>query len=165
LGEYFVNYYHKEYSLNAIGLRFTAVYGVGRERGRSSFSTEMIRRAVAGEPYVVPFADDSIDWQYVEDVSRCILASAATSDLKTRVFNTRGDYRPVKDGVSFLKKLAPEAKLSLEPGRFGIAWECDTTPLERELGFRPQYSMEEGIFKTFNLYRIAARKPPLERFP
>ena len=163
LGEFFLEYYHREYGLNAVGFRFTAVYGVGRERGRSSFGTEMIRKAVAGEPYTVPFGDDILDWQYVEDVSRMLLLAADSRGLTTRVFNTRGDLRPVREAVDFLRTLSPEARLSVEPGRFGIAWECDTTPLERELGFRPDYSMEQGIHKTFNLYRRAAGLSPVER--
>jgi UDP-glucose 4-epimerase len=165
LGEYLVHYYHREYNVNALGFRFTAVYGVGRERGRSSFTTEMIRKAAAGESYVIPFGDDVIDWQYVEDVSRLILTAADAQELRTRVFNTRGDCRPVKDGMNYLKKLAPKAELTLEPGRFGIAWNCDTTPLEEELGFRPTYSMEAGILRTFNLYRIAAGLPPASQEP
>jgi UDP-glucose 4-epimerase len=163
LGEYFLEYYHKEYRVNALGFRFTAVYGVGRERGRSSFSTEMIRKAAAHEPFAVPFGDDTLDWQYVEDVSRLIITAAQSRNLATRVFNTRGDLRPVREGVDFLRTLAPHAKLTVVPGRFGIAWECDTAPLETELGFRPEFSMEQGILKTFNLYRQNAGLPTVER--
>jgi len=165
LGEYLVEFYHREYHLNATGFRFTAVYGVGRERGRSSFTTEMVRKAVAGEPYEVPFADDIIDWQYVEDVSRLIVLAADAEGHSTRIFSTQGDLRPVREGVAYLKKLAPDARLTMVPGAFGIMWNCDTTPLRRELGFEPKYSMEDGLFKTFNLYRIAAGLPPLERKP
>jgi len=161
LGEYYLDYYHNTYGINCNGLRFSAVYGVGRELGMSSFSTEMIRKAVKGEHYDVPFGDDAIDWQYVEDVSRVVLQVADAGKTKTRIFNTAGEVRPVKDGVNYLKKLVPAASLSVKPGSFGISWDYDVTPLEQEIGFRPNYRMEKGILKTLNLYRQQAGKKPI----
>jgi nucleoside-diphosphate-sugar epimerase len=153
LGEYLLDYYGRTYGVNGIGLRYTAIYGVGRERGLSSFTTEMIRKAAAGEAYEVPFGDDIIDWQYVEDVSELTLRAAQVDKTKTRVFNTAGDFRPVREGVDYLKNLVPDARLTVKPGRFGITWDYDTEPLRRELGFQPQYNMEQGIQKTLNIYR------------
>lgn len=161
LGEFLLNYYFNQYKVDSIGLRFTAVYGIGRERGLSSFTTEMIRRAAYGEPYDVPFGDDVIDWQYVEDVSGIVLRSLEVETTRTRVFNTRGDVRAVKSGVEYLKKLVPGAQLEVKPGTFGIAWEYDTTPLESELGYTPGVTMEEGILKTLNGYLKQKGKEPV----
>jgi nucleoside-diphosphate-sugar epimerase len=153
LGEYLLNYYFDTYGVDTVGLRYTAVYGVGREVGRTSFTTEMIRKAAQGISYEVPFGDDKIDWQYVEDVSRVTLRALAAERTRTRIFNTRGDVRKVSDGVEYLKKLVPDAQLTLQPGSFGIAWEYDTEPAERELGFKPEFTMEQGIEKTLNYYQ------------
>jgi nucleoside-diphosphate-sugar epimerase len=124
-GEYILGYYADTYDMNVTGLRYTAIYGVGRELGRTSFTTEMIRKAAALEPYVIPFGDDSIDWQYVEDVSKVTLRVLDVERTTTRVFNTRGDVRRVVDGVDFLRKLEPRVELSITPGTFGIAWEYE----------------------------------------
>jgi nucleoside-diphosphate-sugar epimerase len=161
LGEFLLHYYYTQYKVDSIGLRFSAVYGIGRERGLSSFTTEMIRQTAAGEPYEVPFGDDTIDWQYVEDVSEIILRSIEVDSTKTRVFNTRGDVRPVRSGVDYLRTLLPDAQLTVKPGTFGIAWEYDTTPLETELGFVPGVIMEEGILKTLNGYLKQKGKDPV----
>jgi UDP-glucose 4-epimerase len=155
LGEYLLNYYHDTYGLDAIGLRYTAVYGVGREAGRTSFTTEMIRKAAELAPYQVPFGDDKIDWQYVEDVSRVTLRALEVGPTKTRIFNTRGDVRSVADGVAYLKRLEPRAELTLLPGTFGIAWEYDSEPAKAELGFEPEFPMERGIEKTLGYYRAS----------
>jgi len=152
-GEYLLNYYTDTYGLDVIGLRYTAIYGVGREVGRTSFTTEMIRSAAQNLPYEVPFGDDRIDWQYVEDVSRVTIRALDSPRTNTRVFNTQGDVRSVADGVSFLQKLEPRAQLSLLPGKLGLAWEYDCEPAKRELGFEPQFAMEQGIEKTFDYYR------------
>lgn len=160
-GEFLLTYYREQYGVRGIGLRYTAIYGVGRDRGLSSFTTEMIRRAAAGEPYQVPFSDDLIDWQYVEDVSRLTVRAAEVGHTKTAIFNTQGDVRPVQSGVDYLRQMVPTARLELLPGKFGIAWEYDSTLLEKELGFRPEYSMERGIHKTLNLYLEQLGKAPV----
>jgi nucleoside-diphosphate-sugar epimerase len=157
-GEYILNYYVDTYGLNATGLRYTAIYGVGRELGRTSFTTEMIRKAASLESYEVPFGDDTIDWQDVEDVSKVTLRVLDVERTLTRIFNTSGDVRRVADGVEFLRRLEPRATLTVAPGTFGIAWEYDCAPMKAELGFTPEFTMEQGIQRTFDLYRAASLK-------
>ena len=152
--EVVATHYYDTYGLDTIGFRFTAAYGIGRVRGKSSFTTKMIECVAYSKPYTVPFGDDIIDWQYVEDISRMILqALNLPRKTKTRVFNTQGDVRPVVEGVKYLKTLAPNADLKIEPGTFGIPWRYDTSVLEREIGFKPRYSMEEGVKKTYEGFK------------
>ncbi len=151
LNEYLAKHYFEKYGVDSVGLRFTAVYGIGRIRGKSSFTTKMIEMAAKGEPYAVPYGDDLVDWQYVEDVSKLVIkASELPRKTKTRVFNTQGDVRPVVEGVKYLRKIAKNAKLDVEKGKFGIAWRYDTTALREEVGFEPQYTMEKGVEKTYH---------------
>ena len=114
MNERYAAHYFDNYDVDTIGLRFTAVYGVGRTRGMSSFSTQMIEAVALGKPYVSPFGDDAIDWQYVEDVSRSIVMSCTCPATKTRVFNVKGGIRTVKEGIAYLKKLVgPTRRLRL----------------------------------------------------
>ena len=161
LNERYAQHYFNEYSVDTIGLRFTAVYGVGRTRGMSSFTTQMIEAAALGKPYTVPFGDDEVDWQYVEDVSRSIVMSCSCPTTKTRVFNVKGGLWSVKEGFDYVKKLIPSADLSLEPGLFGISWDYDARPVAEEIGFRPNYSMEQGIMTTLNRFRQLNDLPPI----
>jgi len=154
LNERMATHYFDTYGLDSIGFRFTAVYGIGRVRGKSSFTTKMIEMAAYGKPYTVPFGDDLIDWQYIEDVSTMVMqALGLERKTPSRVFNTQGDVRPVVEGVKYLRTLAPDADLKTEPGKFGIPWRYDTSALEKEVGFKPRYSMEEGIKKTYEGFR------------
>jgi len=152
LNEYMARHYWDKYAVDSIGLRFTAVYGVGRLRGKSSFTTKMIEMAARGEAYVVPYGDDIVDWEYVEDVSRLVvMCFDLPNKTRARVFNTQGDVRPVLDGVNFLRKLS-SSRLDVERGKFGIAWAYDTRQLKEEIGFEPKYSMEDGIRKTYEAF-------------
>ena len=81
---------------------------VGRA-GLSSFTTQLIEAVALGEPHVCPFGDDSVDWQYVEDVSSSIVLACTCPTTQTRVFNVKGGIRPVKEGVTYLKTLVPDA--------------------------------------------------------
>ena len=155
--EYLASHYADKYGVDSIGLRYTLVYGPGKVRfTKRTFATEMIQKAALGEPYEVPFGDATIDWQYVEDVSRLTVATSRAKRTKTRVFNTKGDLRPVKEAVTYLKRLVPDARFTLQPGLFDMPMDFDTTPLEKELGVRPRYSMEEGILRTLNTFRRQA---------
>ncbi|RKU14296.1 hypothetical protein C6503_15285 [Candidatus Poribacteria bacterium] len=156
LNEKYATHYFDAYGVDSIGLRFTAVYGVGRTRGMSSFTTQMIEAVALGEPHVCPFGDDAVDWQYVEDVSHSIVMACTCPTTQTRVFNVKGGIRPVKEGVAYLKTLVPDAQITLEPGVFGISWDYDATPIAEEMGFTPAYTMEQGILKTFNRFRERA---------
>lgn len=116
----------------------------------------MMRKAALQEPYEVPFSDAMIDWQYVEDVSKLTVTASQANRTETKVFNTRGDLRPVKEVVDYIKGLVPEAKFTLEPGTFSLRMNFDTAPLEEELGCKPQYPMEGGVLKTLNAFRRQA---------
>jgi UDP-glucose 4-epimerase len=162
LNERYASYYFDNYNVDIIGLRFTAVYGVGRTRGMSSFSTKMIEDVALGRQGVVPFGDDTVDWQYVEDVSRSIAMACTCPTTKTRAFNVKGGIRPVREGAAYLKQLVPDAEITLEPGVFGISWDYDATPIAEEIGFTPTYTMEQGILKTFNRFRELAGLPAVD---
>lgn len=163
LNERYASFYFDNYNVDIIGLRFTAVYGVGRTRGMSSFSTKMIEDAAMGRPSVVPFGDDAVDWQYVEDVSQSILMACTCPTTRTRVFNVSGGIRPVREAAEYLKRIVPDAKITLKSGVFGISWDYDATPVAEEIGFTPMYSMEEGIQKTVSRFRELAASRAAER--
>ena len=162
LNERYAAHYFDAYGVDSIGLRFTAVYGVGRTRGRSSFTTQLIEDVAFGRPHRCPFGDDSVDWQYVEDVSRSIVVAATCPPTRTRVFNVKGGIRPVSEGVDYLKALVPAAEITLAPGTFGISWDYDATAIEREIGFTPAYTMEQGVLKTLNLFRARGGLGPID---
>lgn len=155
--EYLATHYADRFGVDSIGLRYTLGYGPGKfGTAKGAFATEIVRRAAFGEPYEVPFSDQTTDWLYVEDVSRLTVIASQAKKTETRVFNTQGDLRPVKEVVEYIKGLVPDVKFTLNPGPFGLPMDFDTAPLERELGFKPRYSMEQGVLKTLNTLRRLA---------
>lgn len=159
--EFLANHYYKAWGVDHIGLRFTLVYGPGRTRGASSFVNRLMIEPALGQPTVVPFADDDVDWQYVEDISRLIITCTKIDSPKTRIFNTQCDVRGVREAGAYVKTLLPDAQIHYEPGVFGLAWKLDAAALQKEVGFKWQYRMESGIKKTINFHRVRAGLPPV----
>ena len=81
---------------------------------------------------------------------------------QTRAFNVKGGIRTVKEGAAYLKKLVPSAQITLEPGVFGISWDYDADPIAEQVGFTPEYTMEQGILKTLNRFRELAGLDPIQ---
>jgi UDP-glucose 4-epimerase len=161
LNEYMAVHYARTWDIDVIGLRFAAVYGLGRMRGVSAFATDLMEKPALGRDTVVRFGDDVIDWQYAEDAASMVLRAAEVERTNTRCFNTCCDVRSVSEAAAYVRRLFPEVRVNLEPGSTGIVWKTDATPLREELGFQPAYSMERGIIETVNGFRARAGLPDI----
>ncbi len=157
--EFVANHYYKTWNVDHIGLRFTLVYGPGRKRGASAFVNRMMQEAALDQPVVVPYGDDEVDWQYVEDIARLVITCAKAQPPRTRIFNTRCDVRSIREAGAHIQTLLPKTRIQYEPGVFGIAWELEADALQAEIGFEWKYRMEAGIRKTIDYYRAQAELP------
>jgi len=132
---------------DSIGLRFNQGYGPGKKRGRP-FGYQLFEHALLGLPYRVPYGDDLVNWQYVEDIAAVIVRALHTSTTRTRVFNTTGEVITMRQTVDVLAELLPDARLELEPGRTGLVWRVDTAALREQLGVGAPVTVREGFART-----------------
>lgn len=156
--EFLTNHYTKKWNLDTLGLRFTLVYGPGRVRGATSFINALTEPAL-GKKAIVPFGDDVVDWQYVEDIAALIAKCSDVSATKTKIFNTRFDVRSIREAGDYVKTLIPEAQIEYQSGKFGLAWQLDDTLLQQEIGFKAQYPMEQGLKNLINYIRKFHKLP------
>lgn len=161
LGERLLDHYFQAFGVQSVGLRFSAVYGMGRTRGASAFIMELFEAPALDRACTIPFGDDALDWQYVEDAAAAILLAYDAPAATGRTYNTTGEHRSLKDAVECVQRLVPGAKVSLEPGRTGMVWRFDGTGGAADLGYRPQFGLEHGIRETINLIRSRANLPPI----
>jgi len=162
LNEYLANHYHHQYGLEIIGLRFSIVYGAFREHGQSSFVfRELIEKPTNHKKSKVPYGDDVIDWLYIKDAVRAILYASIKPITKTRVFNVAGTLRPIQDAVKFIKNIYPSSKIVIKRGKIGIVWEFDSQKIRKELGFKPEFSLEQGLIDSLNIYRKSVGMDPI----
>lgn len=156
--ERMAEFYFHEYGVDSIALRFSPVYGAGMQEGTTAtLIRELIVKPALGNPGKVPFGDDVVNWLYVEDAARVLVMAANQDEMKTKAFNVNGDLRAVKEAADYVMQRIPNADLTLEPGYWGLCFKYDTSLLEEEIGFKPKFSMEEGINEIIDIVRNRRR--------
>ena len=154
-GEAASNYYFDQYGVDITGIRYQTVYGVGQRRGVfGAVVRELVLNPALGKPGRVPYDDALIGWSYVDDPARATLLASKVRRTKTRNFSIMGDPRTLKEVADYVREIIPGAAITLLPGSFtGDPVQLDTGPVEEEIGYRPEWSMERGIKETINNVR------------
>jgi nucleoside-diphosphate-sugar epimerase len=161
-------HYARKYDLDVIGLRFTLVYGYGKTetvaRGSGvGYLSELIDKPALGQgPCVVPYGDDQMDWLYVEDVARAVGLASQAGRTRTKAFTVRGDLRPMREVFDYVRRLLPQAEMTLQPGRYRQTWRFDGSATHDEIGYAPEVTIEEGIKRNINRLRQQAGLSPIE---
>lgn len=148
--------YHHLFGLKLIGLRFFTVYGPwGRPDMAYYRFAEQIRK---GEEVLLYGKGMRRDFTYIDDIVAGIM-KALIYDAKWALFNIGGARpEPVEKLIQLLEQnLHTSAHVRIIEPQAGDMVEtyADTTTIEKELGFIPQISLEEGIeafcswFKSF----------------
>ena len=156
--------YSKLYNLPVTGLRFFTVYGPW---GRPDMSPMLFAKAISkGEPIKVFNNGDMIrDFTYIDDivegtihvVDRTPLASDCENNVAYKIYNI-GCSHPVKlmDFISEIESAYGEpAKKEFLPMQPGDVYQtnADTTRLEKECGYKPHWSLHDGIAQFMQWYK------------
>lgn len=149
------DYYHERYGVEFVILRFSTIYGPGKEarHGAYSFYGQLIEKAMAGEAIVLPAGGDQLnDTVYVGDVARSILLALKAEKLKKWVFNIgRGRGSTPREFVAVLRRIFPTANIEIGPGpsRLGRSKQSycifDISAATDQLGYAPTYDVERGV--------------------
>lgn len=160
--ELMANVYSKLYGIPTTGLRFFTVYGPW---GRPDMAPILFTKAiVAGEPIKV-FNNGNLsrDFTYIDDIIEGVVrvidkAPAATDEhpVPAEVYNI-GCGHPMKlmDFIRTLEKsLGKKAEMNMMPMQKGDVYTtyADTTKLERDFGYKPHVTLEEGISRFVEWY-------------
>lgn len=161
------------YGLASTGLRFFTVYGPW---GRPDMALFLFTDAIVKDRSIHVFNHGKMqrDFTYIDDIVEGIvrvlarppkadstwdreIADAATSYAPHRVYNI-GNSQPVEllDFIAALEKaLGKVAKKEMLPFQQGdvLATHADVSDLERDVDFKPQTSIEDGIGEFVKWYR------------
>jgi UDP-glucuronate 4-epimerase len=165
--------YSHLYRIPATGLRFFTVYGPW---GRPDMAMFLFAKAIlAGQPIkLFNHGKMQRDFTYIDDISQAIVRlidkppqgrtdwdgarpDPATSSAPWRIYNI-GNNRPeqLMHVVSLLEKefgrVAIKDMLPMQPGDVAATY-ADVTDLERDIGFKPATSIEDGIARFAKWYR------------
>ncbi len=155
--------YHHLFHLNLTGLRFFTVYGPW---GRPDMSPWLFADAITHDRPIKVFNNGKMmrDFTYIDDIVEGIKRIAYDGIEKkeplNRLYNIgRGEPVKLMDFIATLEKnfgrIAEKIMMPMQPGDVEVTW-ADTEALERDIGYRPGVSLEEGIarfaewFKEYN---------------
>jgi UDP-glucose 4-epimerase len=142
--------YSKEFGLGFISLRFPIIYGPWQSsRGFSSFK-EIIEKPCFGEVARVPSGgDQKYDGIYVKDIADSIVTSCLVREPRAGVFNIgTGELHTLHELADIVKKIIPTAVFEIGRGLDVAEPIKGPMCIEKafgELGFKPKFSLEQGV--------------------
>jgi nucleoside-diphosphate-sugar epimerase len=162
VGEYYGSVFASCFGLETVSLRFFNVYGP-RQDPSSPYSGVLslfMKAALEGEtPTIFGDGEQTRDFTYVEDVAALVRKASLAEGVTGRTFNAGNGGRYSLNFVwSEVQKLAGVTiPPNYGPPRAGDVRDsqADTTAAQRELGHAPQFSIQEGLRRTFEWYRTA----------
>ena len=159
--------YASLYSIPMTGLRFFTVYGPW---GRPDMAPMLFADAISeGRPIKVFNGGDlARDFTYIDDITegvvRVVAGEPPTGEVPCKVYNI-GCSSPVRlmDFISTMERaFGREAEKVMLPMQAGDVYQtyADTSLLERDYGYRPTTTLEEGLRRFVEWY---ATENPLRR--
>ncbi len=143
-------YYSSIYGLETIGIRPTSVFGEGRGQRRGVPGDHYMvapEIALLGQPVVMPPDAQISDWMYVADAAEVFRLAYDIEKPSHRIYNMAGAPRETGEITAFLRQELPDADISVSEEPFMLMAMFDTERLQRDLGFTPRYTVEQGILE------------------
>lgn len=138
-------YYRKTLSLDVVAVRFPHVYGLGRTAGMgTAIDDELFVKPALKQPSRVPFGEATHNWLYVEDAARVLTLASLVEKTNRCAFTAGGYAHSAKQIAAYMKQLIPEADFTFLPGKSPLAYNFDSEPAAKELGFQPEWTVEKA---------------------
>jgi len=156
--EKYLNFYKENFALNFISLRFSNVYGPRQDsKGEAGvvaiFIDRLLRKKI---PTIFGNGNQTRDFVFVEDVISACLKSIDYKG-KESFFNIATGIETSVNALyrKIAKILKVDTKPKYVPEKPGdLKRSClDISKAKRELNWRPNYNLEEGIIKTANWFK------------
>ena len=157
--EHYISFFAHNRGLSAVALRYATVYGpAAAEESEAGVITIFTRRMLAGRrPVVFGNGEQTRDLIHVDDVVSGTLAAAERARAPWAVYNVAtGVETSIKDLYGMVAEETgyrePAEYLDRKPGE--VLLNCqDGGLIARELGWRPQISLREGLRRVVAAYR------------
>lgn len=169
--EHLAAYYARRHGLDVIGLRPCSVFGMGRGQ-RGSYASGLTpipgqphymvlpERAALGEPVEMPPDDEMADWIYAADAAEAWYRALTVEKPEHRIFNLRAEQRPIGDLTAALRRLLPDAQITVGARQGNNLQLMKNDRLRNELGFQARHNIETGLEDYLKRVRQQAAAEP-----
>ena len=157
-GEYYCKIFYELYGVPTVALRFFNVFG--ERQGYNQYAgviSIFINRALKNEPLII-FGDgkQTRDFIYVKDVVKANVLVAEKKRANGEVFNVaRGERTTILElAMKIIDATNSSSPIIFDKPRPGDIKhsQADISKIKK-LGFKPEYSLEEGLLRTVEWYR------------
>ena len=148
--------YCQDWGVPSVGIRPGVVYGIGRDQGMTSKTTVAILAAAAGRPYTIPFSG-AVSGLHAGEVASAFIKSVSVDRDEARMFDHNGVPSTVEAWLDMIRKIAPDARLSVEGDALPFPAELSDEPIQDYLGDFGHLSLGEGIEATFETFKNMLR--------
>lgn len=139
-----------------VGLRFGWVYGAGRVRGWNDVQRVIEEFAAGLAEVAYPAYSEPLDWTYVDDAVRALLAALEVPPPPPILLAVPGDRRPIEDAIAHLRTRRPGTRAIPVPATLPAAgWQVLAGS---SLVAGPITPLEDGLDRT--LEALSARREP-----
>ena len=161
-GEYYCKVFYELYGVPTVSLRYFNVFG--ERQGYNQYAgviSIFINRALKGEPLII-YGDgkQTRDFIYVKDVVKANILAAKSSKANGKVFNVaRGERTTILElALKIIDATNSSSSIIFDKPRPGDIRDSQADISEiRKLGFKPEYSLEDGLLRTIEWYRRKTR--------
>jgi UDP-glucose 4-epimerase len=147
--------YARNYGMDFIALRYAQIFGPGKlaRHGILSIHGRIIENTMLGKPSRIPRgAEQRDDIVYVKDVARSIVDALKAEQPSSKIFHIGGgEAHSLTELAAILKEIYPAADIEIGPGLdyLNLGRQLyslhDLTRARKELGFKPNFSLQEGV--------------------
>jgi UDP-glucose 4-epimerase len=148
-------YYRNRYAIEFIALRYSTIYGPGKEarHGALSFYGQLIEKAMAGEKWTIESGGDQInDAVYVGDVAQSVRRALTAQPSAVWQFNIgTGRGSTPREFLDALNQICPGHKIKMGSGdsQLGRAKQSfcifDISAAREHIGYEPVYDVQKGV--------------------
>lgn len=148
--EHLLRWYKSKHGIEVGAVRFPWVYGPGRETGITAmYSSKLLDALARNEPLHIASPEEKGDWLYVKDAVKALLLILESKAVPQVGYNIMSGLYSIREAMAVARKVCPEAIISFAdnpaPSDNPYPLSYDDAPARRDLGWRPDYSLEAGF--------------------
>ncbi len=149
-------YYQRRFGLDFRAARLAAIVGPARNAASGSatmYTSLIIERAALGQPYEIdvdPEAGTPVC--YAKDAARALATLATAPSAPQRIYHVSTGLATADGLIKIVKQRVPNAQFTFKPdpqlapvSRISREWQLSIAAAERELNWRPAYTIESMV--------------------
>lgn len=167
-GEDLCYYFHHQYNMDIIVLRFFTVFGPGQ---RPDLAIHKFVRLICANEYIPMFGEgDTLrDYTYIDDIIKGVIAAANLVTQNSKLFeiiNLSGQQAiSLREMIAEIElALGKKAKIAKQPMQPGDVFftQADLTKAQKLLNYFPQTPFKEGIRHFINWYNLSTHAKTIQ---